>query len=66
MRKKYQWLNKHIGTTATIISNDLNREGKLPKTARQYTRAIVHQVLIGRTQDDNVKSKVEELYNKNK
>jgi hypothetical protein len=46
-----------------LIVQKLIKEGKQPKTARKYTTTIVHNVLNGRSIDENVIIAHDELVN---
>ena len=46
-----------------LIVQKLIKEGKQPKTARKYTTNIIHNVLNGRSTDENVTLAHDELLN---
>ena len=46
-----------------LIVQKLIKEGKQPKTARKYTTTIIHNVLNGRSTDENVTLAHDELLN---
>jgi hypothetical protein len=57
-------MNQDFKVPAKVILRELIKDNKIPKTAREYSLHIIYSVLNGRSKDDQVIEKMNQIAEK--